>query len=142
MSIEDILIHGARNAGRLADVAPPGKLQAVLGDVVRVTLGVRYRGQAINGGIHVSFGYKNSWFNEDGAKQKDINISLGPDNDWKDYTFTADISIGGSTGTFDMYAKIMGVPGPDIFTPDYLDVLEVIGEPEFDNFRITDYTKV
>jgi len=124
-------------------VAPPGKLTALVGDTVRVTLTVKYRGQAISGKIHVTFGQKDTLFNEDGNKQTDIPVSFGPDMDWKTYTFTADVYIGGNTGTnYDLYAKIMSVPGADIFTSTYMNVLDVLGAPEFQDFRITDYSKV
>lgn len=125
-------------------VAPPGKLTVVKGDTVRVTLSVRYRGKAVSGKIHVTFGQQNAWFNEDGYKQKDILVSFGPDADWKTYTFIADIYIGGSSGiNYDLYAKIMAVPGvTDIFTPTYLNILDVLEAPEFLDFKITDYSKV
>ena len=107
-------------------VAPPGKLTALVGDTVRVTLTVKYRGQAISGKIHVTFGQKATLFNEDGNKQTDIPVY-----------------IGGNTGTnYDLYAKIMSVPGADIFTSTYMNVLDVLGAPEFQDFRITDYSKV
>ena len=124
-------------------VAPPGKLTVMVGDTVRVTLTIKYRGSAVSGKCHVTFGQKDTWFNEDGNKQVDVSVSFGPNADWKTYTITADVYIGGSTGVnYDLYAKIMGVPGPDIFTPTYMNVLDVIGAPEFKDFVITDYSKV
>ncbi len=125
-------------------VAPSGKLTVMVGDTVRVTLSVRYRGQSISGKCHVAFGQKDTLFNEDGNKQKEIAVSFGPDSDFKTYTITADIYIGGNTGTnYDLYAKLMSLPGvTDIFTPTYLNVLDVIGAPEFQDFKITDYSKV
>lgn len=124
-------------------VAPPGKLTVMVGDTVRVTLTVKYRGSAVSGKCHVTFGQQDTWFNEDGNKQKDVSVSFGPDSDWKTYTITVDVPIGGSTGVnYDLYAKLMSLPGADIFTPTYLNVLDVLGAPEFDDFRITDYSKV
>lgn len=125
-------------------VAPSGKLTVMVGDTVRVTLSVRYRGIAISGKIHIAFGQKDTLFNEDGNKRLENAISFGPDNDWKTYTITRDIYIGGNTGTnYDLYAKLMSLPGvTDIFTPTYLNVLDVIGAPEFQDFKITDYSKV
>jgi hypothetical protein len=38
-----------------------------------------------------------------------------------------------------MYAKIMGVPGPDIFSPTLFNVLDVLGAAEFRNFEIVGY---
>ncbi|GAI64717.1 unnamed protein product, partial [marine sediment metagenome] len=48
---------------------PGEKLTVMVGDVVRVHLGVDYRGTPIDGLIHVSYGRQNAWFNEDGNKQ-------------------------------------------------------------------------
>jgi len=124
-------------------VAPPGKLQAMLGDTVRVTLKVEYMGPAIDGQIHVAFGIKGTIFNEDSGKQATIPISFNQENAYKWYTFLADVYIGGPTGTdYDLYAKIMSVPGSDIFTPYYMNMLDVLGEPTFRNFTITDYSKI
>ncbi|MBA7572748.1 hypothetical protein ES708_14534 [subsurface metagenome] len=63
--------------------------------------------------------------------------------DWKPYEIICDVPIDGSTGAnYDLYAKIMGVPGPDIFSQTLLNVLDVLGEAEFQNFEITSYEKV
>ena len=132
-----------RLMGEEISIAPPGKLTVMLGDTVRVTLKVEYLGPAITGKIHVAFGSRDTYFNEDGAKQKDIPISFNSESVYKWYTFYADIYIGAPSGTnYDLYAKIMSVPGPDIFTQDYLNVLDVLGEPTFRNFTITDYSKI
>ena len=122
---------------------PGEKLTVMLGDIVRVHLGVEYQGIAIDGEIHVSYGRQNMWFNEDGNKQSDVPVHFDQSMDWVPYEITCDISIGGATGTgYDLYAKIMGVPGPDIFSPTLLNVLDVLGAAEFQNFEITSYEKV
>ncbi|GAI89931.1 unnamed protein product [marine sediment metagenome] len=43
---------------------------------------------------------------------------------------------------YDMYAKIEGVPGPDIITESLLNVLDVLGAAEFQGFGITSYEKI
>lgn len=140
VSIEKLL-EGVGGLGVAA--APPTKLTVMVGDTVRIKMGVDYRGPAIDGTIHVTYGKQDTWFNEDGNKQKDIPAHFDASIDWKSYTFTADVYIGGSFGTgYDLYAKIMGVPGADIFTPTYLDVLDVSGAAEFRNFAVTSYEKV
>ena len=140
VSIEKLL-EGVGGLG--VEAAPPAKLTVMVGDTVRIKMGVDYRGPAIAGKIHVAYGQQDTWFNEDGNKQKDISVNFDSSMDWKAYIFTADVYIGGSPGTnYDLYAKIIGVPGADIFTPTYLNVLDVLGAPEFDDFRITDYSKV
>ena len=122
---------------------PGEKLTVMLGDTVRVHLGVEYRGPAIDGVIHVSYGSQNTWFNEDGNKQSDTPVHFDQSMDWVPYEAACDIYIGGSPGeNYDLYAKIMGVPGPDIFAPSLLNVLDVLGAAEFANFVITGYEKV
>ncbi|GAI70850.1 unnamed protein product, partial [marine sediment metagenome] len=55
----------------LQGIAVPAgeKLTVMVGDTVRVHLAVDYRGPAISGEIHVSYGSQNVLFNEDGNKQ-------------------------------------------------------------------------
>lgn len=140
VSIEKLL-GGVDGLG--IEAAPPAKLTVMVGDTVRIKMGVDYRGPAIDGEIHVTYGQKDTWFNEDGNKQEDIPVHFDSSMDWRPYTFTADVYIGGNPGTnYDLYAKIMGVPGPDIFTPTYLNVLDVLGAAEFRNFAITSYEKI
>ncbi|GAI84362.1 unnamed protein product, partial [marine sediment metagenome] len=119
---------------------PGEKLTVMVGDTVRVHLGVDYRGPAIDGEIHVSYGRQDAWFNEDGNKQNDIPVAFDQSMDFLPYEFTCDIYIGGTPGeNYDLYAKIMGVPGPDIFSPSLLNVLDVLGAVEFRDFEITSY---
>lgn len=135
--IEEMLASGI-------GVAPPQRLTVAVGETVKVTLKVKYRGPMRDGQIHVTFGSQNGTFNEDGNKQKDIPAHFDSHAEDREYTFTADVAIKGSGGIFDLYAKIMGISGAtDVFTPIYLDVLEVevVGAPMFSNFRITDYSK-
>jgi len=59
------------------------------------------------------------------------------------YEFACEVLIDGTSGeNYDLYAKIMAVPGPDIFSPTLLNVLDVLGAPEFQEFAITNYDKV
>ena len=122
---------------------PGEKLTVMLGDIVRVHLAVEYRGPAIDGEIHVSYGSQNAWFNEDGNKQSDTPVHFDQSMDFLPYEIACDVPIGGSPGTdYDLYAKIMGVPGPDIFSSTLLNVLDVLGAAEFQNFEITSYEKL
>ncbi|GAI71530.1 unnamed protein product [marine sediment metagenome] len=131
----------------LQGIAVPAgqKLTVMVGDTVRVHLAADYRGPAIDGEIHVSYGSQNAWFNEDGNKQSkpDLPVYFDQSMDFLPYEFACDIYIGGSPGeNFDLYAKIMGVPGPDIFSPTLFNVLDVLGAAEFQNFEIASYEKV
>ncbi|GAI78529.1 unnamed protein product, partial [marine sediment metagenome] len=119
------------------------KLTVMVGDTVRVHLDVDYRGPAIDGSIHISWGHDTGWFAEDGNKQDDFPVHFDQSMDWAPYEFACDVLIGGDYGAgYDMYAKIEGVPGPDIFTPEYLNVLDVLGAAEFRAFGITSYEKI
>lgn len=136
-SIESLL----QNIGVAA--LPGEKLTVMVGDTVRVHLAVEYRGPAIDGGIHVSYGRQDTWFNEDGNKQSDTPVHFDQSMDWVPYEVACDVPIGGVPGTdYDLYAKIMGVPGPDIFSSTLLNVLDVLGAAEFQNFEITSYEKL
>ncbi|MBA7684450.1 hypothetical protein ES703_92845 [subsurface metagenome] len=122
---------------------PGEKLTVMVGDTVRVRLAVEYRGPSIGGVIHVSYGSQDTWFNEDGNKQSDTPVHFDQSMDWEPYSIACDVPISGIPGTnYDLYAKIMGVPGPDIFSPTLLNVLDVLGAAEFQNFEITSYEKV
>lgn len=122
---------------------PGEKLTVMVGDTVRVHLGVEYRGPDIDGEIHVSYGRQNAWFNEDGNKQDDIPVHFDQSMDFEPYEIACEVPIGGSPGeNYDLYAKIMGVPGPDIESPILFNVLDVLGAAEFQNFAITGYEKV
>ncbi|GAI71892.1 unnamed protein product [marine sediment metagenome] len=119
------------------------KLTVMVGDTVRVRLGVEYRGPALDGSIHISWGHQDTWFNEDGNKQDDFPVHFDQSFDWVPYSFSCDVLIGGNYGAgYDMYAKIEGVPGPDIFAPTLLNVLDVLGAAEFQGFGITSYEKI
>ena len=126
-----------------ANVLAGEKLAVMVGDTVRVRLDVDYRGPAIDATIHVSYGRQNTWFNEDGAKQGNFPVHFDSSMNWVPYSFACDVPIGGAYGVdYDLYAKIMGVPGPDIFTPILMNVLDVMGAAEFQGFEITGYEKI
>ena len=129
--------------GIVVDVLAGEKLTVMVGETVRVRLGVDYRGPDLDGKIHISWGHQNTWFNEDGNKQGDFLAHFDQSFDWVPHLFACDVLIGGDYGTgYDLYAKIEGVPGPDIFAPTLLNVLDVLGAAEFLNFGITSYEKV
>ena len=125
------------------DVLAGAKLTVMVGDTVRVRLDVDYRGPALDGSIHISWGHQNLWFNEDGRKQDDFPVHFNQSVDWVHYPFACEVLIGSPYGAgYDLYAKIEGVPGPDIFAPTLLNVLDVLGAAEFRAFGITSYDKL
>ena len=128
--------------GEVGVAALPGeKLTVLVGDTVRVRLSVDYMGPAIDGSVWMAIGEKDMWFNEHFTSQTPVHFNASID--FVPYEIVADVVIGDRPGTnYDMYAKIMGFPGPDIYTPYYLNVIDVIGVAEFRNFKIDSYEKV
>jgi len=121
---------------------PGEKLTVMGGDTVRVHLGVEYRGPAIDGAVWVAIGRQNLGFAEDFVSGR-IPVHFDASFDFVPYEITADIPIWDRPGTnYDIYAKIMEIPGPDIFTGILLNVIDVISAAEFRNFQITSYDKV
>jgi len=123
-------------------VAPPGKLSLMQGQTVRVTVGFSYRGTALSFSLRGAIGNKGVTFDEIAYATKAISIPASAG--FLPYTSYVDISTAAITpqANLDMYAKLTGLPGADLFTPYYMDVLDVLGAPEFKDFTITDYSKV
>ncbi len=128
--------------GEVGVAAIPGeKLTVLVGDTVRVRFSVDYMGPAIDGAVWTAIGRQNAWFNEDFASRTPVHFDAS--FDFVTYDITADVVIGDRPGSdYDMYAKIMEVPGPDIFTPILLNIIDVLGAVEFRNFAIDSYEKI
>ena len=43
---------------------------------------------------------------------------------------------------YGLYSSIRDVPGADIYTPYYENIITILGEPQFSELAITSYTKV
>lgn len=123
-------------------VAPSGKLTIMKGDTVRVTVGFSYRGSALSFSLRAAIGNKGVTFDEIAYATKSLSIPASAD--FLPYTAYVDISTSAIApqANLDLYAKLTGLPGADLFTPYYMDVIDVLGAPEFQNFVITDYSKV
>lgn len=137
------LLEGVEGLESFGVAALPGeKLTVVAGDTVRVHLGVDYMGPAIDGAVWVAIGRQNFGFAEDFVSGR-IPAHFNESFDFVPYEIIADVPIGDRPGSdYDIYAKIMEVLGPDIFTDILLDVIDVLGAVEFRNFAITGYEKV
>ena len=124
------------------EVAPSGKLAVMKGDVVRVTVGFSYRGTALSCGLRVAIGNKGVTFDEIAYATKSMSVPASAD--FLPYTAYVDISTAAIAPqpNLDLYAKLTGIPGADLFTPYYMDVIDVLGAPEFKDFKITDYSKI
>ena len=121
-------------------VAPPGKLTVMRGETVRMTVAFNYRGSAISVTLYGSIGQiRLGVFDEIAVGQK--TISLPSATTWISRTEYVDIvTTPISPGTnYDIYAKIKEYPGQALV--EIADVIDVIGAPEFQDFRITDYSK-
>lgn len=116
------------------------KLTVVPGDTVRVYMTVDYRGPAMSGAVWTAIGVSGVWFDEMFTSR--TPVSFGESYDFVPYEIICDVPIGDRPGVYDMYAKIMEIPGPDIFTPTYSDVIEVLSPAEFRGFDIERYEKV
>jgi len=123
-------------------IAPPGKLTVMRGDRVRVTIGFNYRGTALSFSLRVAIGNKGYTFDEIAFATKALSVPAS--DGFLAYTAFVDISTAAIApqDNLDMYAKLTGIPGADLLTPYYLDVIDVLGAPEFSGFAITDYSKV
>lgn len=122
-------------------VAPGGKLSIMKGDTVRMSVGFNYRGSAITCTLRCSIGKRTlGVFDEIAYATK--SLSLAKSEDFVAYTAFADISSSPiSPGTnYDIEAKINEYTSQTLVKID--DVIDVLGAPEFQNFKITDYSKV
>lgn len=122
-------------------VAPPGKLTVMRGDIVRMTVAFSYRGSAQNVTLRCSIGKRTvGIFDEIAYATK--AISLPQSSNFVPYTAFADISTSPiAPGTdYDIEAKISEYTGQTLVKID--NVIDVLGAPEFQDFRITDYSKV
>jgi hypothetical protein len=122
-------------------VAPGGKLTVTRGDTVRMTVAFDYRGPAINVTLRCSIGKRTlGVFDEIAYATK--SLSLSQSADFVSYTAFADISTSPiePEANLDIEAKISEYAGKTLVKID--NVIDVLGAAEFDNFRITDYSKV
>ena len=118
--------------GRLRELnlaAPPQVLQVEVGDTCRVTSRFDYSGPAIPAGLYVAVGNAGFWgFNEILKNSK--SISLPATSPAKTYEGYVDIYISSaiSPGFYDVYAKLVGIPGPDMFSPTYENIIQIVEE--------------
>ena len=125
------------------EVAPGQKLQVAAGDTVRVTATIEYKGPALSDTFRVAIGTR-GFAGFDEILVGRVGVSLGPSlYAFTTYTLTVNIPITSaiSPGTnYDLYVKLENNPGAGI--PEVDDVIDVVGAPTFQNFKITDYSKV
>ncbi|MBA7681439.1 hypothetical protein ES703_89777 [subsurface metagenome] len=144
------------NPGVAIGVVAGEKLSVVVGDTVRVHMTVDYRGNAIDGTVWTAIGWQTGIiipeFIEVFHNPTPVPVHFDRSEDFVTYPIVCDVPITDIYGfliefalygnVLDMYAKIMGVPGPDIFTDVYMgaiEVVEVAPPPEYELLEETIY---
>jgi hypothetical protein len=123
-------------------VAPGQKLQVAAGDTVRVTATIEYMGPALSDTFYAAIGTRGfAGFDEILKGQVAVNFAASL-YAFTTYTLTVNIPITSaiSPGTnYDLYVKLVNHTGAGM--PEVDDVIDVVGAPTFQNFKITDYSK-
>ncbi len=123
-------------------VAPSGKLTVVSGQKIRLTATLQYRGPALSDTFYAALGSRGATgFNEWRVGQKTVTFAQSAD--WVTYTLQVDIDTTGVANNVncDLYCKLVSHSGAGM--PEVDDVIDIIGAaPEFQNFKITDYSAV
>lgn len=119
----------SKNGG--TPVTPPGVLNLNVGDRCRVNLGCDHMDGAVTPEIHAAIGNIHTtpvkFFDEVLFAEKGFGIPASVN--WQPWQGYLDIIITSaiSPGTYSLYARIMGITGGDIFTPDYSNVITIAG---------------
>jgi len=144
-----------RNPGMAAVGVPVGeKLPVEVGDTVRVHLTVDHRGPEVDGAIWTAIGWQTGVVIPEFIEvfNSPTPVHFDESFDFVTYEIDCDVPITDIIGfliefalygnVLDMYAKIMEVPGPDIFTDicmGAIEVIEVAPPPEYELLEETIY---
>jgi len=122
-------------------VLPGQKLQVMVGDKVRVRATLSYRGTALSDYFYGAIGARGPLgFDEIVTGQ--VAISFPQCLDWTPFELTVDIPITSAIDPkpdYDLYVKIKGHTEAGL--PEVDNCIDVIGAPEFQNFKIVSYEK-
>ncbi|GAG57664.1 unnamed protein product, partial [marine sediment metagenome] len=133
------------------------KLSVMEGDTVRVHMTVDYRGPRIeNAEVYTAIGWQVGIiipeFVEAYVGRTGEVLTFDESLDFVTHEIVCDVPIeavwmplefAAYGNLLDMYAKIINVPGPNIFTDPYqYKVIEVVREAEFQNLAVTGYDGV
>lgn len=146
LTVEELLRGSAAavSGQELRGVAavPGQKLSVMVGDKVRVKATVLYRGPALSDTFYGAIGERRiTGFDE--IIHGSVPFSFPASIAWVTYELTTDIPITTAIeprADYDLYVKIMGHLEAGL--PEVAKCIDVIGVPEFQNFQITDYSKV
>ncbi len=125
-------------------------LPVEVGDTVRVHMTVDYRGLAVDGAIWTAIGWQVVILGFIEAFNSRTPVHFDESLEFVTYEIDCDVPITDIEvpqtfdlygNVLDMYAKIMEVPGPDIFTDINMDAIEVAVEvpPEYELLEETIY---
>jgi len=144
-----------RNPGVAAIGVPVGeKLPVAVGDTVRVHMTVDYRGMAMDGAVWTAIGWQVGVIIPEFIEvfNSRTPVHFNESLEFVTYEIDCDVPITDISGfliefglygnILDMYAKIMEVPGPDIFTDicmGAIEVIEVEPPPEYELIEETIY---
>lgn len=128
--------------------APPEKITVRAGDTVKVRSAFRYEGPPVTGRFRTAMYFKGIDPHDEmvfGHLSFTIPDSPPPGVDVS--TAPSDISLvvprGFSDKQIGLYTKLVDIPGADIFSPYYDDIIVIEPEePVFSNLVIVSYSKV
>jgi len=136
------ILSYSKNGG--TPVTPSGALELEVGDRCRVNFSFEHRGDAETGRLYAAIGnYGAAGFDEIIANEKTFSVESS--TDWETFGGYVDIPITTaiSPGSgYDLYGKIVDIPGADIFSSYLEDVITITGVPVegvFENLRIVSY---
>jgi len=129
---------------RVTLAAPPEVLTVSPGDTVRVTTEFDYIGPALSARMISAIWHKTLLDSHDEIvrENKDFSIPNSPPPGNHITVFIDLLVPPGEPGSFGLYSSIRDVPGADIYSPYYENVIEIVGaESVFSNLEITSYAK-
>ncbi len=143
-----------RNSDIAIGVVVGEKLPVSVGDIVRVHMTIDYRGDPIDGAIWTAIGWQTGIIIKEFIEVFNSRTPVHFDHsfDYVTYPIVCDVPISDISGflielalygnVLDMYAKVMEVPGPDIFTDinmGAIEVVEVAPPPAYELIQDTIY---
>ena len=136
------IVSYRKNGG--TPVTPPGVLELKTGDRLTINLGYDHRGLAVTGKVHAAIWQGTALDPHDEVlfSEKAFSVPAGGES-FAPLTASIDIAITSaiSSGSYGLYAKIMGITGGDIFTEYLKNVITIAGAPpEEADIRNFDFT--
>ena len=125
---------------------PPQVLQLKVGDTCRVRANFDYVGPAISATLYIAIGNVRAYwpYDFDEILRNSKTISIPDTYPKKTYEHYVDIYISSaiSPGRYDLYAKLIGIPGPDIYSSFYENLIEIVEEAAPSPWGSGTYTNV